>query len=132
MIIFGRHEARPVPTALAMRFQPPLLPGDTGHYLRLFEELAVWESAFVLLSDLRGFRLDHPGEVAQNRVAKATRAAVSARIRGLIVLSHQPSERQRTAFATFWSIPVEVYDDRHTATGAFLELHDRLFTAARD
>ena len=129
MIHFGRHEARPVPTALALRFEPPLLSADAGHYLGLFDELARWESPFVLWSDLRGFRLDHAGEVAQNQVAKATRAAVSARIRGLIVLSHQPSERQRTSFATFWSIPVEVYDDSHTATGAFLGLHDRIFAA---
>lgn len=130
MIIFGRHEARPVPTALALRFEPPLLPADTGLYLGLFDDLARWGGPFVLLSDLRGFRLDHAGDVAQNLAAKATRAAVSARIRGLIVLSHQPSERQRTSFAAFWSIPVEVHDDSHAATGAFLALHDRLFPAA--
>ena len=127
MILFGRHEARPVPTALALRFQPPAMAQDAAIYLGLFDRLACHDGPFVLYSDLRGFRLDHTGEVAQNRVAKATRAAVSARIRGLVMLSNQPSERQRTSFATFWSIPVEVHDDIRNATDAFLALHDRLF-----
>lgn len=127
MILFGRHEARPVPTALALRFQPPQAAADSAAYLALFEELARQPGPFVLLSDLRGFRLDHQAEVAQNRAAKATRAAVSARLRGLVLMSDRPSERQRSAFSTFWSIPVEVHDDIRAATGAFLGLHDRLF-----
>ncbi|MFT4149145.1 MAG: hypothetical protein QM656_03030 [Paracoccaceae bacterium] len=127
MILFGRHEARPVPTALALRFQPPQDADDGAAYLALFDRLAREPGPFALFSDLRGFRLDHEQEVAQNRIAKATRAEVSARIRGLVLLSDRPSERQRSAFSTFWSIPVEVHDDISAATGAFLRLHDDLF-----
>lgn len=127
MILLGRHEARPVQTALALRFQPPQIEADIPAYLALFDTLAGQPGPFALYSDLRGFRLDHAGEVAQNRVAKATRSAVAARIRGLVLLSDRPSERQRAAFSTFWSIPVEVHDDIPAACAAFLILHARLF-----
>ncbi|WP_290686604.1 MULTISPECIES: hypothetical protein [unclassified Haematobacter] len=127
MILFGRHEARPVQSALALRFEPPQREADVSDYLALFTTLAGQPVPFVLLSDLRGFRLDHAGEVQQNRVAKATREAVAARIRGLVLLSDRPSERQRAAFSTFWSIPVEVHDDIPAANTAFLALHDRVF-----
>lgn len=126
MILLGRHKARPVPSALELRFQPPQTSQDSADYLAMFSRLAGHDCPFVLLSDLRGFRLDHQGEVAQNLVAKASRSAFSARIRGLILMSDQPSEKQRHAFASFWSIPVEVHDDIHAATRAFLALHDRL------
>lgn len=126
MIHLGRHKVRPVPSALELRFQPPQDPRDSADYLALFPRLAGHECPFVLFSDLRGFRLDHQGEVAQNLAAKASRAAFSARIRGLILMSDQPSRKMRHTFASFWSIPVEVHDDIHAATRAFLGFHDRL------
>lgn len=136
MIHFGRHEARSVPTALAIRFQPPQLPADAGAYLDLFPRLAGQGPAdpgrFALFVDLRGFRLDHADEVAQNRIAKATRSAISARIRALTLVTETPTERKRTAFAQFWSTPVQVFDDPGHAETAFWSLHDRLFpTCAR-
>lgn len=127
MITFGRHEARPVQSALALRFQPPQIPSDSAGYLALFEVLAAHPCPFVLYSDLRGFRLDHAGEVAQNVTAKATRAAIASRIRGMVLFSPGPSEKKREAFSKFWSIPVEVHDDAHRAEAAFLALHDRFF-----
>lgn len=54
------------------------------------------------------------------------RAELSARTRALVLTSNQPSERQRAAFASFWSIPVEVHDDIAAATRAFLGFHGRL------
>ncbi|AMY68248.1 hypothetical protein [Frigidibacter mobilis] len=126
MIQLGRHEARPVPSALALRFSPPQLSRDSADYLALFPRLAAHDCAFVLFSDLRGFHLDHQGEVAQNLAAKASRQAFAARIRALVLMSDHPSERQRATFANFWSIPVEVHDDISAATRAFLGFHDRL------
>ncbi|WEJ80118.1 hypothetical protein EQ718_14465 (plasmid) [Paracoccus versutus] len=115
-----------MPSALALRFQLPQSPQDSAFYLTLFPRLAAHECRFVLFCDLRGFRLDHQGEVEQNLAAKASRAEFSARIRALVLMSDQPSERQRAAFANFWSIPVEVHDDIPAATRAFLAFHDRL------
>ncbi|NPD14799.1 hypothetical protein HOY34_06215 [Xinfangfangia sp. D13-10-4-6] len=132
MIHFGRHAARPGQTALALRFQPPQDPADSAAYLALFEVLARHPCPFVLYSDLRGFRLDHAEEVAQNQIARATRAAISRQIRGMVLFSPGPSEKKRAAFSKFWSIPVEVYDDAERAGAAFLALHDRIFAGGGD
>ena len=130
MILFDRHEARSVPTALALRFQPPQLPADAGAYLAVFDQLAGQGGAggepFTLLVDLRGFRLDHAGEVAQNRVAKATRAAIAGRMRALVLVTETPTDRKRSAFAQFWSTQVLVCDDPIQAETAFWSLHDQL------
>ncbi|SEC67737.1 MULTISPECIES: hypothetical protein [Rhodobacterales] len=127
MIHFGRHAARDMASALSLRFQPPQDITDSAGYLALFDRLARHDCPFVLYSDLRGFRLDHDGEVAQNQLAKASRAATAERIRGLVLVTDTPTERKRAAFSQFWSIPVEVYDDQSIAEAAFLALHDRLF-----
>lgn len=127
MIQLDSHEARPVQTALALRFQPPQTPADSATYLALFGLLANHPCPFVLYSDLRGFRLDHAGEVAQNLTAKATRVAIASRIRGMVLCSPGPGEKKREAFSKFWSIPVEVHDDPIRAEAAFLALHDRCF-----
>lgn len=131
MILFDRHEARSVPTALAFRFQPPQLLADAGAYLAVFNQLAgqggeAGAEPFALLVDLRGFRLDHAGEVAQNRVAKATREAIAGRMRALVLVAETPTERKRSDFAQFWSTQVLVCDDPIHAETAFWSLHDQL------
>lgn len=126
MITLHSHKARDLANALSLRFEPPQQDIDGASYLALFQTFADYPVPFVLYSDLRGFRLDHAGEVAQNRVAKATRAAVSQKMRGLIMLTDTPTEKKRQAFANFWSIPVQVYDQADQAEAAFWQLYEKV------
>lgn len=112
--------------ALGLRFAAPQLPQDAADYVALFARLAAQPQPFVLYSDLRGFTLDHEGEVAQNLAAKATRAEISSKIRGLILVTDGPSERKRLVFANFWDIPVEVHNDGQNAIAGFWAMYERV------